>query len=52
MKYCFYGNKPIFHFFSEKNWGRNKKMDKNKCPFFYFGKENHFSKNVIFGFKA
>ena len=39
-------------FFQKKKWGRSEKMDKNKCPFFCPGMENHFSENVNFGFRA
>jgi hypothetical protein len=52
IKYCNLQKNAILSFFQEKKWHRSEKLDKNKCPFFCPGMENHFSKNVKFGFRA
>ena len=40
------------HFFQEKKWGPNEKVDKNKCPFFCPRIGNHFLENVKNGVTA
>jgi len=40
----------IFYFFPEKKWHRSEKKDKNKCPIFCPGMENHFLKKHKFWF--